>query len=127
MATAKQITANRKNSAKSCGPKSKENKQKVAQNRLKHGLSGGTFKVIEGEMQEMFEEFLQGLIRAHQPVDEYELDLVGQMARSSWLSDRAVRFQNACFLVPRTLGTSAVTGPSGTPRSRQTPRYLEIS
>jgi hypothetical protein len=83
MATAKQITANKRNALRSTGPQSPETKQKVAQNRLKHGLSGGTFKVIEGESQEMFEEFLQGLIRAHQPGDEYELDLVGQMARSS--------------------------------------------
>ncbi|HEX4748580.1 MAG TPA: hypothetical protein VH302_03475 [Bryobacteraceae bacterium] len=99
MATAKQIAANRRNSEKSCGPKSEETKQKVAQNRLKHGLSGGNFRVIEGESQEIFDEFLQGFIRAEQPVDEVELDLVGKMARSSWMSERAIRCQNGCFLV----------------------------
>src|SRR5579863_3787441 len=99
MATAKQVAANRKNSEKSTGPTTAEGKQKVAQNRLKHGLSGGAFRVLEGESQEMFDEFFQGLMRAHKPVDDYELDLVGQMARSSWMSDRAVRFQNACFLI----------------------------
>jgi alpha-acetolactate decarboxylase len=66
MATAKQIAANKRNGLESARPQSPEIKQKVAQNRLKHGLSGGTFKVIEGEMQDMFEEFLQGLIRAYQ-------------------------------------------------------------
>ncbi|HEX7361160.1 MAG TPA: hypothetical protein VF283_11785 [Bryobacteraceae bacterium] len=38
MAIPKQIAANRRNSQKSCGPKSVETKAKVAQNGVKHGL-----------------------------------------------------------------------------------------
>ncbi|MGH9652058.1 MAG: hypothetical protein ACRD6B_01155, partial [Bryobacteraceae bacterium] len=97
MATAKQIAANRRNSQKSCGPKSAETKAKVAQNGVKHGLCA-RFRVIpELEKQEEFDAFLNQLMEDEQPVGQAEIELVVKMAEHTWLANRALRFQNQCF------------------------------
>ncbi|HEX7363117.1 MAG TPA: hypothetical protein VF283_21725, partial [Bryobacteraceae bacterium] len=76
MATAKQIAANRRNSQKSCGPKSAETKAKVARNGVKHGLCS-KFRVLEEvEKQENFDAFLNKLMEDEQPVGQAEIELV---------------------------------------------------
>ena len=103
MATAKQIAANRRNSEKSCGPKSAESKAIVSQNGTKHGLCA-RFRVLdEVEKQENFDIFLNQLMEDEQPVGQAEIELVVKMAQHTWLSNRALRMQNNCFaLGPKT-------------------------
>ena len=97
-ATEKQVTANRANAQKSTGPKSEEGKAAVSQNRTVHGLTGA-FQVLEGESQAKFDALVDQLMIDEQPVGIAEIELVKKMAQHMWLSERASRFQEACFLV----------------------------
>ena len=98
MATWKQLLANRANAQKSTGPNSPEGKAKSAQNRTVHGLTGA-FQVLEGESQEKFDALVHQLMIDEQPLGIAEIELVKKMAEHIWLSERASRFQEACFLV----------------------------
>ena len=98
----RQFAANRSNAQKSTGPKTQEGKAKVSQNRTVHGLTG-RFQVLEGEDQERFDALVDQLMLDEKPVGLAEIELVKKMAQHMWLSERATRFQEACFLVmPRT-------------------------
>jgi len=103
MATAKQIAANRRNAQKSTGPKSPEGKAIVSQNRMTHGLCARFSVLPEIEKQENYDTLLERFMEAEQPVDQVEVELVVKMAQSTWLSSRAVRSQNDCFVpMPKT-------------------------
>ena len=101
MPTLKQILANRRNAKKSCGPKSEETKAIVSKNRLKHGFCC-EFQVLDFEDQAEFDELLNQFIHDEKPVGNVEHQLVVKMARHTWMSDRAIRMQDACFLVDQT-------------------------
>ena len=98
----RKLEANRRNAQKSSGPVTPIGKAKSAQNRISHGLCGKFF-VLESESQEEYNDLLERFMKAEQPVDDVERELVAKMARHTWMSERAVRLQNACFLPqPRT-------------------------
>ena len=90
--------ANRANAQKSTGPVSAEGKARSSQNRTVHGLTGA-FRVLEGEDQEKFDALVNQLVHDEKPVGIAEIELVKKMAQHMWLSERASRFQEACFLV----------------------------
>ncbi len=94
----RQLAANRENAQKSCGPVSVAGKEKVSQNRTTHGLLGH-FRVLAGEHQEKFGALLDQLVIDEQPAGIAEVELVKKMAESMWLSQRARRYQEACFVV----------------------------
>ena len=96
--SARKLAANRANAQKSTGATSEEGKAKVAQNALKHGLCAN-FQVLSYENQREYDDIFERFIRAEQPANDVERELVAKMARHSWLSDRAVRCQEGCFLV----------------------------
>jgi hypothetical protein len=98
MATPKQIAANRANAKRSTGPRTKEGREKVAQNRLVHGLLG-RFQVLEGEDQQRYDNLVDQLILEQKPVGLLETELVKKMSEHLWLSERARRYQEGCFLV----------------------------
>ena len=89
--------ANRANAQKSTGPTSPEGKAISAQNRTIHGLCG-CFRVLPSENQAEYDDLIQRFLEAEQPADDVERELVAKMARHTWLSERAIRFQEACFL-----------------------------
>ena len=91
------LEANRANAAKSTGPTSKAGRARAAQNAIKHGLCS-TFIVLESEDQEQYNRLLQRFMDAQQPADAIEEELVAKMARATWMSERAVRFQSGCFI-----------------------------
>ena len=97
MASDKQIQANRLNAQKSTGPQSPEGKQRVAQNRTKHGLAGGHV-VLPGEDQSAFDDLLATLIDNWQPHSETEAFLVDTMAFNQWRLIRIGRMEHASFL-----------------------------
>ena len=90
------LEANRENAQKSSGPKSRVGRARAAQNAIKHGLCSKFF-VLESENQEHYNALLQRFIDAEKPADDIEYELVAKMVRSTWMSERAVRCQNACF------------------------------
>jgi hypothetical protein len=98
MSSIRQIFANRENAKKSSGPVTPEGKAISSQNRTVHGLSG-QFRVIAGENQAAFDDMLDEFMRDEQPIGIAEIELVKKMVESIWLSTRARRYQEACFVV----------------------------
>ena len=92
-----QLAANRANAQKSRGPISPEGKAIVSKNRVVHGLTG-RFEVLPNEDQERFNDLLDEYVLAEQPADIVETELVKKMAQHTWLSRRAARFQESCFV-----------------------------
>ena len=93
MATEAQITANRRNSQKSTGPKTAEGKDAVSQNALKHGLFAHE-AVIQGEIQADFELHREALLAEWRPVGPTESMLAERIVSLSWRVLRAERMQN---------------------------------
>jgi len=98
MSTQKQKVANRANAKKSTGPKDPAMKEKVSHNRTTHGLCG-RFQVLPCEDQAEYNDLLNRFMDAENPIDDVERELVAKMARHTWLSDRAQRCQDGCFVV----------------------------
>jgi hypothetical protein len=98
MSSIRQIFANRENAKRSTGPVTPEGKAISSQNRVVHGLSG-QFRVIAGENQAAFNDMLDEFMRDEQPIGIAEVELVKKMVESIWLSNRARRYQEACFVV----------------------------
>ncbi len=90
--TLKQIEANRINAQASTGPKSLDGKQQVRFNALRHGLDSNTL-VIPGEDADEARAFVEGIVAALAPRDEFEADLCARMARLSWKLLRAERVE----------------------------------
>jgi hypothetical protein len=103
MATDKQLAANRRNAQKSTGPKTPEGRATVSKNRMIHGLRGKFGVVEELEKQENFDALRELYIEELQPNGQVQLDLVEKMAESTWLSARASRGTETCFVLePKT-------------------------
>jgi hypothetical protein len=96
--TNRRLAANRANAQKSTGPRTEAGREKVSQNRTIHGLTG-QFRVLEGKDQEKFDALLDQYMLDEKPVGIAEVELVKKMVEHIWLSERASRFQEACFLV----------------------------
>jgi hypothetical protein len=96
MATEAQVHANRSNAQKSTGPRTAEGKAAVAQNAVKHGLSG-RLDVIKGEDQEEFDRHREEIRNELAPAGTVESMLVERVASLSWRLKRAERMQNEVF------------------------------
>ena len=96
MSTAAQIAANQANSQRSTGPRSPEGKAAASQNNFRHGLTG-PFLILGWEREEDFQSLELDLMTEHKPLSPTELILVGDMARSHWLRQRAITLQNMCL------------------------------
>jgi hypothetical protein len=81
------------------GPRTPEGKAISSRNSLKHGLASGQI-LINGEDPAAYQALLAGLLAEHRPATPTEHMLVGEMAQSYWLMQRAIRLQNDCFLAP---------------------------
>jgi hypothetical protein len=88
MATEKQLAANRRNAAKSTGPKSAAGKEVARMNALKHGFQAEQV-VIPGEDPEEFEALLKGLDEHFQPIGSLEHVLVDRITYCTWRLRRA--------------------------------------
>ncbi|HEX4749936.1 MAG TPA: hypothetical protein VH302_10375 [Bryobacteraceae bacterium] len=89
--------ANRANAQLSHGPVTETGKQIVSQNATRHGLTG-KFHVAADESQADFDQLLAGFLRAEAPFDSEEVEMVKQMAQSTWLSNRSIRLQDQCLV-----------------------------
>ncbi len=98
MATDAQIDANRRNAARSTGPKTEQGKAKARLNALKHGRRARTTDVVTvlpHEDPRQLEERIQVWIDDWQPRNALERELVRRAARLSWLLERGERFETA--------------------------------
>jgi hypothetical protein len=96
MSSKAQITANRRNAAKSTGPKTKQGKAAVAMNALKHGLRARR-DVVLGEEQEEFDLHRKQFFEELAPVGKLERTLAGRIVSLTWRLQRAERLQNEVF------------------------------
>ncbi len=96
MATAAQVLANRLNAQKSTGPRTPEGKAIVAQNAVKHGLSG-RLDVIQGEDQAEFDRHRAAMLGELAPVGPMESMLAERVVSLSWRLQRVERLQNEVF------------------------------
>ena len=90
--SAAQLQANRANSLKSTGPKTKLGKRNSSRNALRHGLSAKALVVEQaGEKRRDFVKLLNSLKSELEPVGALENHLVYVIAVSVWRTYRALR------------------------------------
>lgn len=83
MASEKQIEANRRNSARSTGPRTPCGKKRVRLNALKHGLTAATV-VLDGEDPAVLEARVEAWKDDLRPDSALEHYLVERAAHNSW-------------------------------------------
>lgn len=119
MATDAQIDANRRNAAKSTGPRTEKSKAKARLNALKHGRRARTtdvLPVLPHEDPRQLEEQIQAWIDDWQPRNALERGLVRRAARLSWVLER---FETA-HLTHRVRLAERKAGPQVTARRMKT-------
>lgn len=94
MATERQIRANRANSLKSTGPRSKAGKAASAQNSLVHGLTAAHI-VLDWEDPVAFETLRRALHCQYDPGNVMTVELVEQLATLLWRLRRARAYESA--------------------------------
>jgi hypothetical protein len=94
MATSAQIEANRKNAAKSTGPRTAEGKAKVRLNAVKHGMTAAT-AVLPHEDGQAYRHRVETWTRELNAPGELGKYLAERAARISWQLDRADAHEQA--------------------------------
>ena len=87
MSTLKQIEANRRNAAKSTGPRTPEGKAASRLNALKHGVYANS-PLIEGEDSAHYEALSRGYFERFNPATPEEHTLLASIIRNAWLMER---------------------------------------
>ncbi len=93
----RKAAANRRNAAKSTGPKTPQGKAWSRLNALKHGIlaSQAVIATVEGRAErKLFETTVAGLAQDFQPVGVYEELLVQEIAACFWRKRRLLMFEN---------------------------------
>jgi hypothetical protein len=93
----RRIAANRRNAKLSTGPRTPEGKARVAQNRLKHGLTGEGRGWIRGEDGAAYENLYNILMEEHQPATETEAHQVELLAHNQWKIRRCAMIEIAAM------------------------------
>ena len=88
MVSQAKIDANKRNAAKSTGPRTAEGKDKVRFNAVTHGLTAATV-VLPHEDEQAYQHRLEAWTRDLKPPDEPGRYLVERAVRISWQLDRA--------------------------------------
>ena len=92
----KQIEANRRNAARSTGPKTREGKEAVKQNALKHGLLAKEV-LLPGENADSFQELSDHLYADLRPDGALETALVERIVGGLWRLRRLQRVEAGVF------------------------------
>ncbi|MGO4882263.1 MAG: hypothetical protein ACLP59_15740 [Bryobacteraceae bacterium] len=96
MSTIKQIRANRRNAQRSTGPKTQAGKDRVRFNSLVHGFFAES-AILPGESQEKFDAQLARVTGSWNPQDDFEKDLVEQIANCQWKLARLDRAEAVLY------------------------------
>jgi len=92
MASEKQVQANRRNAAKSTGPRSQDGKARAARNSVKHGLLSRDMLVSKEDPEEL-EAFREGMLAGLAPEGGLEGFLADLVVASGWRLRRAVQME----------------------------------
>ena len=93
MASLRQIEANRRNAAKSTGPKSPEGKARSSKNALYHGLTSEDLVIQGEESEEDLNALIQDWFSHYKPVGALEAHYVRLIAISNWRLQRMMRME----------------------------------
>ena len=96
MTTQKQIGANRRNSRRSTGPKTRTGKAESKMNAMKHGLLA-TNLIVRDEDPVEFTCVLESLVDEFQPQGPLEEQLVERVAACMWRLRRLYRIEAGIF------------------------------
>jgi hypothetical protein len=94
--SSKQLAANRRNAARSTGPKSQQGKEAVKRNALKHGLLAKE-ALLPGEDADSFQELSERLHAEWQPEGAIETVLVERIVGGHWRLQRLQRVEAGIF------------------------------
>ena len=97
MISERQQCANRRNAAKSRGPKTPEGRAAVRHNALKHGFTAAEIVLPTVEEQIDFEQFRAAFEEEHQPVGPTEEVLVEDIVVSRWRLNRIRKMEPGFF------------------------------
>ncbi|MGA2134047.1 MAG: hypothetical protein ABSH50_17275 [Bryobacteraceae bacterium] len=92
MPTKKQLAANRRNAARCTGPKTDTGKAKCSLNALRHGFYSSTV-ILPGENPAEFDKMLHQLRTTYQPADDYQQQMVDELAAIKWKLRRVELFE----------------------------------
>lgn len=92
--TESQQNASRVNGAKSHGPVTPEGKAKSSQNGTTHGLFSDSL-LLRKESREAWNQLSADLVERFDPVGNVELNIIYQMAVTTWRSQRAINMEAA--------------------------------
>ncbi len=96
MASEKQVSANRRNAAKSTGPITQSGKQKSRRNAMLHDLTAATV-VTAIEDADEFDRFEAAIRDDYQPVSTIEHELVARLASLLWRLRRSTLIETNLF------------------------------
>ncbi|MBP7937054.1 MAG: hypothetical protein KA354_20615 [Phycisphaerae bacterium] len=100
----RQIEANRRNAAKSTGPRTPEGKTRSRQNACQHGLLARTILMPPNQPDESLDEFttlVSELNQQYQPRQPIENLILQRVAVAWWRLRRAYRHETACIIARR--------------------------
>ena len=96
MASEKQVSANRRNAAKSTGPITQNGKLQSRRNAMRHGLTAATV-VPAIEDAEEFERFEAAIRADYQPISTIEHELVARLTSLLWRLRRSTLIETNLF------------------------------
>jgi hypothetical protein len=96
MASEKQVSANRRNAAKSTGPITQNGKLRSRRNAMCHGLTAATVVTAIEDSQE-FERFAAAVRADYQPVSTIEHELVARLTSLLWRLRRSTLIETNLF------------------------------
>jgi hypothetical protein len=109
MASEKQVSANRRNAAKSTGPMTQSGKQKSRLNAMRHGLTAATVVTAIEDSQE-FERFAAAIRADYQPASTIEHELVARLTSLLWRLRRATLIETNLFQLQGRLAMKQTLG-----------------
>src|SRR5258708_10535050 len=95
MTSPKKAEANKRNAARSSGPKSAEGKAQSAKNALKHGMTASSPAPVPGEPTDVYQRAIGEWVDDLKPVGIAELTLVERACQASLNLKRCTRSENA--------------------------------
>ena len=101
MISERQLDANRRNAAKSNGPKTPEGRAAVRHNALKHGLTAAEIILPTTEDKLDFEQFQAAFEEECQPLGAIEQVLVEDMVTARWRMNRVRKMEPGFFALRR--------------------------
>ena len=96
MASERQVAANRRNAARSTGPRTAAGKLRSRQNAYRHGLTAETV-ITSLEHSADYQAFETGLFDDYAPHGAVEHELVARLASLLWRLRRAARIETELF------------------------------